>query len=257
MQKLSFPFSKLLVILMWCANTACQRYFVPETKKGQSVAVSDTVRVPDNLVSERVAAYIKPYHDSLDAGMNTVLIRSAKRLAKGQPESGMGNLLCDLFREMGAQKYGKPIEVALANSGGIRTEWQAGDITTGNVYEVMPFDNALVVLTLSGVQMKAFVEEFAKRKDPQSGMKVVIENTTNQVLEIAIGGQPIDPQKTYTLITSDYVANSSDYAAVFKKPVSYEVLNYLMRDAILDYLRLKGQQKIILDPQKDGRTSVR
>lgn len=257
MQKPFFPFSKLLIVLTLCASTACQRYFMPQTPKGQLVAVNDTVRAPDNLVSQRVAAYVKPYHDSLDAGMNTVLIKSARRLVKGQPESGMGNLLCDLFREMGSTKYGKPIDVALTNSGGIRTEWQAGNITTGNVYEVMPFDNALVVLTLSGAQMKAFVEEFAKRKDPQAGMKVVIENTTNQVLELSIGEQPLDPQKTYTLITSDYVATSSDYAPIFKNPVSYQVLNYLMRDAILDYLRLKGEQKMVLDPQKDGRTSVR
>ncbi|TAH09668.1 MAG: hypothetical protein EAZ14_08725 [Runella slithyformis] len=70
-------------------------------------------------------------------------------------------------------------------------------------------------------------------------------------------GQPIDLQRNYTLITSDYVATSSDYAALFKNAVKYEALNYLMRDAILDYLRRKGQQKEVLNPQKDGRTSVR
>ncbi|TAF22946.1 MAG: hypothetical protein EAZ70_13510, partial [Runella slithyformis] len=224
------------ILLLFCF-VSCTRYFAPQQPGVQLVAVGDTTSAPVSAVSQRVAAYIKPYHDSLDAGMNTVLVQSAKRLAKGQPESELGNLLCDLFVEMGSQKYGKPIDVALTNSGGVRTEWQAGGISTGNVYEMMPFDNALVVVTLSGAQMRAFAEEFAKKKDPQAGMKIAIERGSNQVLELSVGGQPIDLQRNYTLITSDYVATSSDYAALFKNAVKYEALNYLMRDAILDYLR--------------------
>ena len=248
---------KLIYFTLFVSLVSCQRYFAPQQQQTRLLAVSDTTSATQTAMSQRVATYIKPYHDSLDAGMNAVLIRSTKRLAKGQPESEMGNLLCDLFLGMGCEKYGQPIDVALTNSGGIRTEWQAGNINVGNVYEVMPFDNALVVLTLSGQNMKLFVEEFARRKDPQAGMKVVIESGTNQPLETLIGGQPLDLQRNYTLITSDYVANSSDYAKIFKNRVDYKVLNYLMRDAILDYLRRKGQQNVVLDPQKDGRTSIK
>ena len=248
---------KLIYFSLFISLVSCQRYFAPQQPQTRLMAVSDTASAAQTAMSQRVAAYIKPYHDSLDVGMNAVLIRSTKRLAKGQPESEMGNLLCDLFLEMGSEKYGKPIDVSLTNSGGIRTEWQAGNITVGNVYEVMPFDNALVVLTLAGSDMKLFVEEYARRKDPQAGMKVVIENGTNKPLETLIGGQPLDSQRNYTIITSDYVANSSDYAKIFKNHVDYKVLNYLMRNAILDYLRRKGQQNAILDPQKDGRTSVK
>ena len=249
---------KLIYFSFFLSLTSCQRYFAPQQQQTRVLAVSDTAaNTTQSALSQRVAAYIKPYHDSLDAGMNAVLIRSTKRLVKGQPESEMGNLLCDLFLEMGSEKYGKPIDVSLTNSGGIRTEWPAGNITVGNVYEVMPFDNALVVLVLSGQNMKLFVEEYARRKDPQAGMKVVIESGTNQPLETLIGGQPLDLQKNYTLITSDYVANSSEYAKIFKNYVDYKVLNYLMRDAIVDYLRRKGQQNEVLDPKKDGRTSLK
>jgi 2',3'-cyclic-nucleotide 2'-phosphodiesterase (5'-nucleotidase family) len=250
-----FVYSILCAVFL--SATACTRYFAPQQQQARLLAVTDTVTAAETPTAKRVAAYVKPYHDSLETGMNTTLVQISKRLVKNKPESEMGNLLCDLFKEIGSEKYGKPIDVALTNFGGIRTEWQAGNITVGNVYEVMPFDNALVVLTLSGSQLKSFLAELAKRKDPQAGVKLTIDRQTDQVIEALVGGKPVDEQQTYTLITSDYVATSSEYAAVLKNPANFQVLNYLMRDAILDYLRRKGQQNVVLDPQKDGRTVVR
>jgi 2',3'-cyclic-nucleotide 2'-phosphodiesterase (5'-nucleotidase family) len=126
----------------------------------------------------------------------------------------------------------------------------------GNVFEVMPFDNELVAITLSGETMKKVIDYLAQRKEPQSGLKLVIDKASNKPTEVLIGGKPLDLQGTYTLITSDYMAISSDMAAIVKDNKGFQILRYLMRDSIADYLRRKGQQNQEIAPKKDGRTVV-
>lgn len=235
---------------------ACTRYFVGKTVKLQPITISDTTTAPTSGLSQTVASYLKPYHDTLDAQMTSVLTTSPRRLTKGVPESELGNLMVDIFREMGQERYGKPIDLAITNNGGIRTDLPQGNITLGKVYEVMPFDNDLVVLTVSGTTMQKVVEYIAQRKEPQSGLRLVVDKVTNKPKEVLIGNKPIDNQQTYTIITSDYMAMSSDMAPIVKNNQGYQALNYLMRDAMADYLRRKGKQGQAIDPQKDGRTTV-
>jgi len=235
---------------------ACTRYFVGKPVKLQPITISDTTTAPTSGLSQTVASYLKPYHDTLDAQMTSVLTTSPRRLTKGVPESELGNLMVDIFREMGQERYGKPIDLAITNNGGIRTDLPQGNITLGKVYEVMPFDNDLVVLTVSGTTMQKVVEYIAQRKEPQSGLRLVVDKATNKPKEVLIGNKPIDNQQTYTIITSDYMAMSSDMAPIVKNNQGYQALNYLMRDAMADYLRRKGKQGQAIDPQKDGRTTV-
>lgn len=145
-----FPFAVLLfpVFLL-----ACQpRYYAVSGKSAGLVTVTDTVasQAAESPLTQRVARYIRPFHDSLDRTMNTVLVRSAQRLRKGEPESPLGNLMADVLLEIGGERAGKRPDVAMTNTGGIRAELPAGPVTLSNAYEVMPFDNAVVVLTLPG-----------------------------------------------------------------------------------------------------------
>ena len=236
--------------------TACTRYFISKPVQLRPIAISDTLAAPSSALSQQISAYLQPYHDSLEARMTTVLVKSPRRLTKGGAESELGNLMADILREMGQERYGKPVDLAITNNGGIRTDFPAGNVTLGNVYEVMPFDNELVALTLSGETMQKVIDYLAQRKEPQSGLKLVIDKTTNKPIEALIGGKPLDLKGTYTLITSDYMAVSSDMAAIVKNNQGFQVLQYLMRDAIADYLRRKGKQNEELNPKKDGRTVV-
>jgi len=244
------------IALITLSLSSCTHYFISKPGQLRLVTVSDTVSAPASTLSQQIASYLKPYHDSLDAKMNTVLVKSPRRLSKGTPESELGNLMADILREMGQERYKKPVDVAITNNGGIRTDFPAGNITLGNVYEVMPFDNELVAITLSGETMKKVIDYLAQRKEPQSGLKLVIDKASNKPTEVLIGGKQLDLQGTYTLITSDYMATSSDMAAIVKTNQGYHILQYLMRDAIADYLRRKGQQNQEINPKKDGRTRV-
>jgi 2',3'-cyclic-nucleotide 2'-phosphodiesterase (5'-nucleotidase family) len=243
---------KLLVLLTALSTTSCNHYFRIHDKTSRTTAVTDSL--PESELSRKVATYITPLHDSLGAKMNAVIVQSAKRLTKGQPESDLGNLIADLMLATAREKTGKTIDVAVTNNGGIRAELPQGGITIGNVYEIMPFDNELVILTLSGATMQKFINYIALRREPQAGMELVIDKNSNQVLDLKIGGQPLDLTRNYTVITSDYVANGGDRAEFLKERIGYEPLNLLMRDAYLDYFKKKGLKGEVLNPKKDGRT---
>ena len=233
---------------------SCSKYFVVHDRQSKSIAVTDSL--PSSELSQKIAGYLNPLHDTLDARMNGVLVQSSKRLSKGQPESELGNLLSDMMLETAREQTGKNIDIALTNNGGIRAELPAGGITLGNVYEVMPFDNEMVILTLSGANMQKLIDYIAVRKDPQAGLKLIIEKTTHKVLEVSINGQPFDISRNYMIATSDYVANGGDKAEFLKDRIAYDKMNLLLRDCYIDYFKKKGQKGEVINPKLDGRTKV-
>ncbi|MFT4033351.1 MAG: 5'-nucleotidase C-terminal domain-containing protein [Siphonobacter sp.] len=242
-----------MFLLSACSST---QYFAGHALHSALIPVTDTTAAASKE-SKALATYLQTYHDSLNRSMNQILVKSAKRLHKGGVESELGDLMADLFLEQGQKHYGSPIDVAQMNTGGIRAEILAGNVTLGNVYEIMPFDNDLVVLTLSGETMKQFIDYVAARQDPQSGMRLVLDKDTRKPIEITIQGKPFDPSKTYKIVVSDYVATGGDSAVFLKNCLKSEPLHYLMRDAIRDYFIAKGQKNEVLNPQLDGRTTVR
>lgn len=246
-----------LPLLLSIGLLNCQpRYFaVRQAPQPALIAVTDTsARDVDPALARALEEYLEPFADSLNDVMNTVLVKSAQRLRKGEPESALGNLMADVLLELGREKAGKPIDLAMTNSGGIRAELPAGNITRGNAFEVMPFDNAVVLLTLPGPVMRQFIDFIAQDRDPQAGLKLVIDQPTGTVASVLINGQPLDTTRTYTVITSDYVAQSSQAAPILKAATTYQPLDLLYRDALIEYLRRRGQRGETLNPQKDGRT---
>lgn len=243
---------KYILILAICGLSACTRYFKVEDRKSQTTAVTDSL--PTTELSQKLATYLSPLHDSLDSKMGGVLAQSASRYEKRKPESELGNLLCDILLETALTKTGKVVDVAYTNSGGIRSELPAGGVTMGHIFTIMPFDNQMVVVKLSGKTMRKFLEFMAKTQDPQAGMKLVIDKNTNQIIEATIGGKSFDENAEYLIVTSDFVTNDADF---WKESISIEPLNYLMRDAYIDYFRAKGKQGAVIEPRTDGRTKLR
>ncbi len=238
---------------------ACQpRYYAVRDKGATLISVSDSTagRTGGDALTQRVASYVRPFHDSLDRTMNAVLVQSARRLVKGGAESEIGDLMADVLLEIGSEKAGKRLDVAMTNNGGIRTELPAGPVTLSTAYELMPFDNAVVVLTLPGPVMQQFVNYVARELEPQAGLQLVVDRESKKPRNVLIGGQPLDSTRTYTLVTTDYVANSSGAASILKKNTGYQDLSLLYRDALIDYLRRRGQRGETFNPQKDGRTKL-
>lgn len=188
---------------------------------------------------------LKPYTDKVNATMNEVVGVATESLDKTQPEGTLGNFMVDALFTMAAEKYNTKVDAAVVNFGGIRlTQLPAGNVTTGKVFELMPFDNLLILQKLDGKTFQQFLDLTAEKGGwPLAGVTMQIKN--KKAINVLIGGKPLDPNATYTLVNSDFIANGGDNADMLRK-IPQITNGYLMRDAIFDYIKkLKGQGKNI------------
>ncbi len=125
---------------------SCQPKAVKYVGNQSSLAI-DSTRTENSKISK----LIEPYKTKLDAEMNEVLVISAEEFPKekGKPETKLGNLVADLSFEIAQEYYKDDIDFCLLNFGGLRTSLPKGEITRGKIFELMPFENELVVITIS------------------------------------------------------------------------------------------------------------
>ncbi len=201
-------------------------------------------------------SFINLYRDSLQKNMNTVLAHSRYYMTKELPEGVLGNYCADAcLREVNrvCQEKGYPApQLLLLNHGGLRASLPAGNITTGNVYEVMPFENELVLITISAYDLDSLVQYIASKGGaPVSGIRFNIRNKKGE--DILIQGKNIRPDQEYHVATSDYMANGGDGFVIFKKYPERKSLSLKVRDALINDLKLHGMGKDTLSITKDGR----
>ena len=167
--------------------------------------------------------------------MNAVLGVSPVTMDKTQPEGALGNFMADAFLAMAREKYNTQVDLAFVNFGGIRlTQLPAGKITRGKVFELMPFDNLLILQKVKGTVLQQVLDLMAARGGwPVSGVKMQISN--GKAVNVRIGDQPLNPEKVYTIANSDFIANGGDNADMLR-PIPQITNGYLMRDAIIDYI---------------------
>lgn len=192
---------------------------------------------------------MQPYRDSVASQMEEVIGKVGDRLLKQQPDCGLGNFMADAMREMGSKKYNVAIDLAFVNYGGIRlNELSPGPVTRGKVFELMPFDNMLLIQRVDGKTLKSFFDLIASRNGwPISGGSFGIRD--GRAVDIMIGGKPFDESATYVVANSDFVINGGDNVVMFK-PIPVQNNGYLLRDAIMDHVRgLTARGKAIQSPE--------
>lgn len=179
---------------------------------------------------------LKPYHDSVERSMSEVLGTTAAALDKMQPSGSLGNFMADAVLAMAAKNFNTNVDFAIVNYGGIRsTQLAKGTVTRGKVFELMPFDNLMVLQKLSAQQVQQLFDYIAARGGwPIAGASFVIKD--KKATNILVGGKPLEANKEYTLANSDYVANGGDNAD-FLKPIPQINSGYLIRDALIAYVR--------------------
>jgi 2',3'-cyclic-nucleotide 2'-phosphodiesterase (5'-nucleotidase family) len=206
------------------------------------------------------AAYYKilPYQKTLNADMNTVVAFSEQPLEKEQPEGLLGDFVADACLNIANKMYypddGKKIDFIFLNNGGLRNSLPKGNITKGNVFELMPFENELVILKINGLVVKK-IFNFIASKDgaPVAGARFNIRN--KEAVNILINNQALDTTGTYKVVTSDYLANGGDQLFFLANIKERESLNLKVRDAILQYMKGKSKADEHIIVKKDQRIS--
>jgi len=221
--------------------------------------VSEThVIVNQPKIDSTIFKAIEPYKKTQDEKMKTVIAQSEDAFVKADVESTLGNFFCDAVLYETKNILGKDsamLNMAVFNKGGLRNALPKGNITVGNVFELMPFDNELVMIKLTGQQVKEMFTKVAEKGGiPVGGVRLTINKTS--ATQISINGNLFDDTKEYWIATSDYLANGGDNYTFFKNAKERKTFNLLLRDVIINYCKDRTQQGVILKPTLDGRIQL-
>ena len=252
MKKLKlFLYFIVLIVLCACATSMSQ---VLTLIKAKNIPIDENT--PQEATIEN---FIAPYRQHVDNEMNKVLAQNAQDLVKDRnnPPLNMpiSNFFADAIYETIApyykQRTGQTIDFVLLNFGGIRSDLPKGDVTVGSVYDIMPFENKVVVLTMSGEKVQELLNYLIKERKPHPLSKQIDLQITKdgKVVHFNINGKPFDSKATYIVATSDYLMNGGDAMYFFENSLKVDETDYKLRNVLIDYFK-----KIdVLDAKKDNR----
>ena len=205
-------------------------------------------------------ALITPYRNEMKFKMDSVIGQSAFLLEKKRPESNLGNFVADLTFQYGYHdlKDDNLIEdnsqvFSLLNTGGLRSVVSEGNITIGDCFTLMPFNNEIVILKISGDKVSEIITYLEKSGgEPVGNIRLAYTkySNTNKKIACQIGQQDFNPKKSYYVVTSDYLAKGGDNMSFREKPLEYIKTGKLLRDAIIEKVKSSKQK---LEPVADGR----
>ena len=240
--------------LAFIAAAGCQRggyqpaaHFAPVTSQPVSKAQAE---------DPAVTALIRPYHDKVMAEMQAVLGTAPESLTKKPGESPLANFVADLQRQRAADVLHEPVLLSVMTNGGLRAGLPAGPITLGNVFELMPFENELVVLDAPAAVVQQLFDYAAHVKMAVSGATYTA-TADGQARDIRISGQPFDPAqaKPFAIAISDYLAGGGDNMLFFKS-IAPRHTGVLLRSAIADHIRDLTKAGKPVTAQVEGRVKV-
>jgi 2',3'-cyclic-nucleotide 2'-phosphodiesterase (5'-nucleotidase family) len=254
-----FNFFKLsLLSLALTVSVACQRNFYPQPALQQTkLAISDKI-ANDDLAEKTIV----PYREKVTTIMAEVLGTAPETIERSPVESPIGNFVADLQRAQAEKLTGKPIDLGLMTSGGIRTALAQGSIKTGDIFELMPFENELVVITVKGETLQQLFDYAAQNHIYTNPRKVLsFSNVSfcikdNKPQDIFIGPDVFDPAKTYTIALSDYLASGGDNLDFLKNQTSIFKTGVTLRDAISNHIKDLTAQGKPVEAKVDGRVKT-
>ena len=135
----------------------------------------------------------------------------------------------------------------MLNFGGIRAGISKGDITMEHAFNLMPFENELVVVELTTDKLYELINYLIINNRAHPISKHLNLEITKNGYNLTINNQPIDTSKTYYVLTSDYLQNGGDNMNFFKNPVNLYKTDYKVRNAIIDYFKENDTIKVKLD----------
>ncbi len=232
---------------------SCTRYLTVS----QINTKNTPVEIQNTSIDSLVQSIVKPYRDSIKHDMSKLVGVTATALVKGKPESKLTNLVADVILKYAfdfcAKQQLKVIpDVAYVNYGGLRASLPEGEITVGHIFELMPFENEIVLIKVSGESILKMAERIAARRgEGVSGIKLGIRNET--VGKLTVAGKAVDPTAAYWLVTNDYIAGGGDQMSMFINPLEKIETHAKIRDILIQELSEKYKREGIIDVKEDGR----
>ena len=205
--------------------------------KGERIAIDDKT-IPDTEIEN----FVKPYSEHINKTLDSILAYNPGDLNKSEGElnTAIGNLMADIVMEQAnpvfKSRTGNDIDIVLLNHGGIRSTVGKGPVTARTAYNLMPFENEIVVAELTSDKVNEMLDylESNKTAHPLSGIEIKMDGNY-KITSTTINGNSIEPGSTYFVATSDYLQQGGDNMNFLKDPVSLHRIDYKIRNAIIDY----------------------
>src|SRR5947208_6157972 len=216
--------------------------------------------IPDDPALDQMLTAFSPKVRALDI----VIGRLKGELRKGGMGAGpLGNFVTDGMRTQASAKLGKRIDLSIMNGGGLRRNTiSEGELRARDIFELLPFENALVTLDLSGEQILKLLGVEVSGREAQSGARLtyMIKADKSSQLETAMlrdeqgRDQEIDPKATYTIVTIDYLVNvGGERYSVLREGRNTKPVGITLRDAIMDYVKSETAAAREIKPRLDER----
>ncbi|HUQ31799.1 MAG TPA: 5'-nucleotidase C-terminal domain-containing protein [Pyrinomonadaceae bacterium] len=214
--------------------------------------------IPNDPATEAIIAPYSAKVHELDAPIGKLV----GQLKKGGMGGGsLGNFVADALRARAEARLGKPVLLAITNSGGLRkNEIAEGSLTSNDIYQLLPFENALVALDLTGEQLRRFLGVVVTHRDAQSGARIAYrtnEKKESEIVTVKLGGgateAEIDPKAVYTIVTIDYLVKRGGDYSLLQEAKNVHPLGLTMRDAVLEYVKAETAAGRNVKAALDGR----
>lgn len=238
--------------LFYCllfALSSCSGFYQPTSLQYTQYRIEPALK-KDSAMN----VLLMPYAKDINATMNKVIGTSAGNYNNNRPESEIGNFMADAYKAMAEEKFGRKVDAGFMNAGGIRSYLSKGNITVGKIFEIMPFDNILVLQELKGSVLQAYLDKMAEDGGWPVSKGVTMVIRSKKATEVKINGKPLDPNTVYVVAHSDYIANGGGDCDMLK-PIPQINKGYLMRDAIIDYIATFTREGKIIQPTIENRVT--
>jgi 2',3'-cyclic-nucleotide 2'-phosphodiesterase (5'-nucleotidase family) len=199
-------------------------------------------------------AFLQPYSKGVRSIMDVVIGTLSTTLELKAPEGTLGNFAADAMLEAAKKNYNRNVDVAIVNYTGLRVDIiPAGPITLGKMYELMPFDNLLVIQQLKGNELQQLLDLIASKNGwPIAG--VVMQIKDGKAVNVTVNGKPLNVSATYVIATTDYTASGGEGINVLKS-IRQTSNGYLFRDALVDYVKDKASKGQTISERIENRTT--
>lgn len=189
-------------------------------------------------VDADIESLIKPYRVKLDSIMEVEIGYALHDLTtKGRYESTLGTYVTRLLLHQSEAEFNTAVDISIMNHhGGLRAPINQGPIRLGEVYEVMPFENEMKLLEISGEQLTEVIE-YVGSAERSMAWPVSFHVGKSGLENIRLDGKEIQPDKTYILAISDYLANGGSGFKMLKSLKRIDVKPIKIRDMIVNDIR--------------------
>ena len=161
--------------------------------------------------------------------------------------------MTDAIQRQAEKQLGQPIAFAIQNQGGIRiSNISKGPISKGKIFELMPFDNRVVILSLDSMEVQELVQHIVNSGGWPISHSIKIVQDSTEALAILIHGMPLKTDTVYQVGLPDYVANGGSDSG-FLKGKSQQQLDLFIRDALIHDLEEFTKNGQVIESVIEGR----